>query len=192
MTDDDVTTGDAAGPGDPQLDGEPQLDDTVQAERITAFWDAARPKAGRTSHGGAVGERSENVVPPPAWAFGDNPELADELLALVLSGTKTATASLVVEYAEADEPQPRKGDLSILLDGAGEPRALIRTTQVDVVPFSDVTEEFAYLEGENDRTLASWREGHERYWRRTLAGTENEFDPSLEVLCERFKVLYSE
>ncbi len=192
MTDDGSTTGHDASTPDATPTSATGLDDTEQAERITAFWDAARPKAGRTSHGGAVGERSENVVPPPAWAFGDNPELADELLGLVLSGTKTATASLVVEYAQADEPQPRKGDLSILLDGSGEPRALIRTTQVDVVPFSEVTEEFAYLEGEDDRTLGSWREGHERYWRRTLAGTAHEFDPSLEVLCERFEVLYSE
>lgn len=187
MTDDDVTSGDARG-------GEqgPHLDDTDQADRINRFWDLARPKAGRTSHGGTVGERSENVVPPPAWSFGDTPALADELLDLVLSGRKSATASLVVEYDDVSEPQPRKGDLSILLDGAGDPRALIRTTRVDVVPFSEVTAEFAYLEGEDDRTLESWRESHERYWRRALAGTAHEFDPSLDVLCERFQVLYSE
>ncbi|MDO8145516.1 MULTISPECIES: ASCH domain-containing protein [unclassified Isoptericola] len=194
MTDDGAFTGHDAPPPEAAAtaDQGPQLDDVAQAERITAFWDTARPSAGRTSHGGAVGERSENVVPPPAWAFGDSPRLADELLRLVLVGTKTATASLVVEYEDAGEPEPRKGDLSILLDGAGEPRALIRTTQVDRVPFGEVTAEHAWREGEDDRTLESWRTEHERYWRRTLAGTAHEFDPSLEVLCERFKVLYSE
>ncbi|PRZ05239.1 uncharacterized protein YhfF [Isoptericola sp. CG 20/1183] len=171
---------------------QPHLADTAQAEHITRFWDTARPSAGRTSHGGAVGERSENVVPPPAWAFGDNPELADELLALVLAGTKTATASLVVEYDESAEQMPRRGDLSILLDGAGDPRALIRTTEVETVPFDEVSAEHAWAEGEDDRTLESWREQHERYWRRTLAGTAHEFDPSMPVVCERFTVLYSE
>ena len=102
------------------------------------------------------------------WAFGDNPELADELLALVLSGAKTATADLVVTYEEAGEPIPVVGDLSIVLDGAGAPRALLRTTKVDVVPFSAVTAEHARLEGEGDRTLATWRAEHERYWRRTM------------------------
>ena len=170
----------------------PHLADTDQADRITRFWDTARPSAGRTSHGGAVGERSENVVPPPAWAFGDHPQLADELLALVLAGTKTATASLVVEYEDASEQLPRQGDLSILLDGAGDPRALIRTTEVETVPFDQVTAEHAWAEGEDDRTLESWREQHERYWRRTLAGTDHEFDPSVPVVCERFEVLYSE
>ncbi|GAA1984630.1 hypothetical protein GCM10009718_22520 [Isoptericola halotolerans] len=196
MTHDDATTGHLPPTGgQPSHDpgsGLPPLDDTVQAERITRFWDTARPSAGRTSHGGAVGERAENVVPPPAWAFGDSPDLADGLLELVLAGTKTATASLVVEYEESAEQMPRKGDLSILLDGAGDPRALIRTTQVDVVPFDQVTAEHAWAEGEDDRTLEAWREQHERYWRRTLAGTAHEFDPALEVVCEQFKVLYSE
>lgn len=168
------------------------LEDIEQAENITRFWDAARPSAGRTSHGGAVGERSENVVPPPAWAFGDSPDLANELLKLVLAGTKTATASLVVEYQDAAEQIPQKGDLSILLDGGGEPRALIRTTQVETVPFDEVTAEHAWAEGEDDRSLETWREQHERFWRRTLAGTAHEFDPSLAVVCEQFEVLYSE
>lgn len=196
MTDDDVTTGNIPPAGgqpsnDPGSDL-PPLDDTVQAEEITRFWDTARPSAGRTSHGGSVGERAENVVPPPAWAFGDSPALANELLELVLAGTKTATASLVVEYANASEQLPRRGDLSILLDGEGVPRALIRTTQVDVVPFDQVTVEHAWAEGEDDRSLETWREQHERYWRRTLAGTAHEFDPSVEVVCEQFTVLYSE
>lgn len=168
----------------------PHLDDVEQADRITRFWDAARPSAGRTSHGGAVGERSENVVPPPAWAFGDSPQLADELLRLVLDGVKSATAGALWEYEAAGEPVPAKGDLSILLDGAGEPQALIRTTRVETVPFSEVTAEHASLEGEDDRTLESWRTEHERYWRRTLGAVGREFDPSMPVVCERFKILF--
>ena len=50
----------------------------------------------------------------------------------------------------------------------GHPRALIRTSRVDVVPLRDVTGEFAALEGEDDRTLVSWRREHERYFRRVL------------------------
>ena len=85
---------------------------------------------------------------------------------------------------------PRPGDLSILLDADGHPRALIRTTRVDIVPFRDVTEEFAALEGEDDRSLVSWRREHERYFRRVLDGTGVEFDEDLTVALERFEVLY--
>ncbi|WP_418276359.1 ASCH domain-containing protein [Isoptericola jiangsuensis] len=170
----------------------PTVDDTQQADSITRFWDNARPKAGRTSHGGAIGESSENVVPPPAWAFGDSSLLADELIGLVLAGTKSATASALWEFEHAGEPLPRKGDLAIVLDGAGEPRALIRTDLVETVAFDEVTAEHARLEGEGDLSLESWREGHETYWRRTLEATGHEFDTSMPVVCERFTVLYSE
>ena len=187
---DDTSQGPAT--GEPQGGPDRALDDVGQADNITRFWDTARPSAGRTSHGGAIGERSENVVPPPAWSFGDSAELADELIGLVLDGTKTATAAAQWEYEAADEPLPRKGDLSIVLDGAGGPRLLVRTTKVETVPFDQVTAEHARLEGEDDRSLESWRSNHERYWRRTLAAVGQEFDPAMPVVCERFEVLYSE
>ena len=65
---------------------------------------------------------------PVVWSFGDHPALADELLGLVLDGTKTATASLLWYYEEGGETIPAVGDLSIITDGNGTPRALIRTT----------------------------------------------------------------
>ena len=55
------------------------------------------------------------------FAFGDNPEMADELLALVLSGKKTATVSVVLE----NEQVPSVGDLSLVLDGHGNPACVI-------------------------------------------------------------------
>jgi uncharacterized protein YhfF len=178
---DDVTSGDTQ--------DNPHLDDAVQADRILRFWDAARVRAGRTSHGGTIAESTTTMVPPQAWAFGDNPRLAQDLLRLVLAGVKTATASLLWEYEDAEEPVPAKGDLSIILDGEGEPRALIRTTAVDVVPFGEVTEEHAFLEGEDDRTLETWRDEHERFWLRNLP-EGRELTPATPVVCERFEVLY--
>ena len=157
---------------------------------IDEFWQVARVKGRRTTLGGVLGETPAGAVAPPAWAFGDSPELADELLGLVLEGTKTATADLVWTYAAAGEPVPAVGDLSIVLDGSGRPRVLLRTTNVEVVPFSAVTEEHARLEGEGDRTLASWRADHERYFRRTMPDGHS-FDEDVPVVCERFKVLYS-
>jgi len=184
---DDAMSDDATRGGLPQ--DTPYVDDAVQAERILRFWDAARLRAGRTSHGGTIAETTTTMVPPQAWAFGDNPELADELLRLVLSGVKTATASLLWEYEDAEEPVPAKGDLSIILDGAGEPRALIRTTAVDVVPFDEVPDEHAFLEGEDDRTLATWRAEHERFWVRNLPEGRRLASSTL-VVCERFEVIY--
>ncbi|WP_229052793.1 ASCH domain-containing protein [Aeromicrobium sp. Leaf350] len=125
---------------------------------------------------------------PEAWAFGDHADLADELLALVLDGTKTATASSLWDVEADGDPVPRVGDLSILLDGAGAPRALIRTTQVRIVPFIDVDAEHARLEGEGDLTLQHWRDGHESFFRRTAVDPRG-FDPAMPVVCERFELV---
>ena len=161
-----------------------------QAGEIQEFWEMARGRAKLGRLDVVTGTSAASTVPPQAWAFGDNPRLADELLGLVLDGTKTATASSLAELEATGEPVPRRGDLSILLDGAGHPRALIRTTGVDVVAFGEVSEEFAALEGEDDRTLASWRREHERYFRRVLAGTGVEFTEDLPIALERFELLY--
>lgn len=165
-------------------------DDAAQADEIVAFWETARARAkiGRLPVVTGVGVAA--AMPPPAWAFGDNPRLADELLALVLAGEKTGTSTALAELTATGEPVPQVGELSIILDGAGHPRALIRTTRVRKARFGDVDESFAASEGEDDRTLASWRREHERYWTRVLAGTGVGVDDDLEVVLETFEVLY--
>ncbi|QMU96739.1 ASCH domain-containing protein [Microbacterium esteraromaticum] len=125
---------------------------------------------------------------PEAWAFGATPEHADELLALVLAGTKTATASSLWDYEHTGEALPAVGALSIILDGRGAPRALLETTAIDVVPFDRVSPEHAFAEGEGDRTLAHWREVHERYWRLHSENPRG-YEPTMPVVCEEFRLL---
>lgn len=125
---------------------------------------------------------------PEAWPFGATAEHADELLELVLAGIKTGTASSVWDYEAADERMPEEGDLSIILDGSGAPRAVIRTTSARIVPFDEVDEEHARSEGEGDRTLRAWREIHERYWREHSESPRG-FAPDMPVLCERFELV---
>nr|BFF20798.1 hypothetical protein GCM10025730_43190 [Promicromonospora thailandica] len=60
---------------------------------------------------------------------------------------------------------------------------------MESVPFDEVDEDFAAAEGEDDRTLESWRAGHEAYFRRTL-GEGREFTPDMPLVCERFELLY--
>ena len=127
---------------------------------------------------------------PLAWAFGATPEHADGLLALVLDGTKTGTASSLWDYEATGDPIPEAGELSIILDGAGTPRAVIETLWLETVPFHDVSAEHAHAEGEGDRTLAHWRRVHEQFW---LEHSESPrgFAPDMSVLCERFRVIHS-
>jgi uncharacterized protein YhfF len=167
--------------GDVQGDG-------VEDDRITAFWQAARGHLGMGSMSPVMGESPNDAVPPPAWSFGDNPALADELLRLVLDGRKSATSTALVELEDAGLDVPRPGDLSIVVDADGEPRALLRTTEVEVVPFDEVGAEHAAAEGEDDLSLASWRTEHEKYWRRVLG--DDRFGGDLRVVAERFELVY--
>jgi len=126
---------------------------------------------------------------PEAWAFGATPEHADGLLELVLSGVKTGTASSVWDYEASGDPVPQVGELSVILDGGGAPRAVIRTTSLQTVPFDQVDAEHAHAEGEGDRTLAAWREIHERFWR-THSQDPRGWAPDMPVLCERFALVH--
>lgn len=161
----------------------------AQDEAVSAYWDTARKRAGLTRLGGIVGPEALSTLEPPAWSFGASPEEADELLALVLAGTKTATSSAAAPYAELDEPVPVAGDLSIILDGHGRPRALVVTIEVSIVALRDVDDEHAAAEGEGQGTLAQWRETHEAFLREELAGIGRELDDASEVVLERFRLL---
>ncbi|MDR1851520.1 MAG: ASCH domain-containing protein [Propionibacteriaceae bacterium] len=161
-----------------------------QAKEIDLFWAQARRMTKMETLPGWMPRYWSEVVAPPAWSFGDTPQMADELLGLVLEGKKTATCGLLSDYEEEHEPLPEVGDLSIILDGQGRPRALVRNYYVAMLPFKDVDAEQAYLEGEGDRTLDYWRKAHEEYFTACLAEAGKTFTEDVEVVEERFEVLY--
>lgn len=119
---------------------------------------------------------------PDAFQFGDSPEMAEQLLALVLSGQKVATTSWPAD------PSIHVGTLSIVLNGQGQPAALIRTVKVEHVPFLEVTTAFAASEGEGDLTLDWWRDAHRRFFSRQRE--ERPFSDAERVQCETFEVVW--
>ena len=157
---------------------------------IGSFWELARRSVGLGRLTVITGLSPVQDVPPPAWAFGDSPEVADDLLAAVLAGTKTATSSGVWEYEPGEEAVPKEGDLSIIVDGRGHPRALVRTTAVRVATFAEVDAEFARAEGEDDGSLEAWRVGHAAYFSRSLAARGATFDDSVSLVLERFELRF--
>ena len=115
-----------------------------------------------------------------AHMFGDGPKLADELLHLILEGKKTATcwdAAEGLKGAEVGKPWAVK-------NGEGVVRCVLETVELTQRRFCDVDEAFAFEEGEDDRTLASWRAGHEAYFTRNGG-----FAPDMLLNCERFRLV---
>lgn len=123
------------------------------------------------------------------FAFGHTPALNDSLLALVLSGQKTATSSAHPAYLATNEPLPAPGDLSIVLDSNGTPRCVIETTQITILPFRDMTFDLCRLEGEDDN-LASWQHNHEIAFRASEAEEGYTFTPDMKVVFEQFVLVY--
>ena len=97
-----------------------------------------------------------------SFAFGDSPELADELATLVVAGRKRATAGAVADLEADADPFPAPGQHWVVRDGAGAPRCVIRTEEVRVGPLRSVEAAFAWDEGELDRTRESWLDAHRR------------------------------
>lgn len=132
--------------------------------------------------------RPAPAVMPPAESFGDSPELADELLGLVINGPKRATAGAVADYEAAGDPIPTVGGVWIACDGAGIPRAMLTTTDVRIGPLSSVDAHFAWDEGEGDRSLDFWVEAHRRFFKRRFAELGLPFHADIPVVFERFDV----
>jgi len=125
-----------------------------------------------------------------AESFGDNPALADELGALVLSGFKTGTCSALWEWEAEVKPIPVPGLICIMLDGREEPLCIIETIDVVIRRFDEVDEAFARSEGEGDRSLDDWRRGHRAFFSRTLPLISRSFSESMPLVCETFKVIH--
>ncbi|MDE2143641.1 MAG: ASCH domain-containing protein [Elusimicrobia bacterium] len=78
----------------------------------------------------------------------------------------------------------------VVIDGRGRPRCVWRTTEVTVKPLLEADAVFAWDEGEGDRTLPDWLEGHRRCFRRQAAREGFDFHDGLETVFERFQVVW--
>ena len=121
---------------------------------------------------------------PVSFSFGDSPQMADELLGLVLAGKKTATCGALRDFdgTRSSEPMPVVGRQDVVLDGQGRPAALIETLDVAFCRFDEIDADFAEAEGEGP--FETWHSGHQTYFTRNGG-----FDPKMKLVCERFKLV---
>lgn len=116
----------------------------------------------------------------PRFPFGDGPELADELLRLILAGQKRATCWSAADGVKGSAV----GGRWVVEDGKGCPRAILETVELRQERFSMVDEGFAAAEGEGDLSLAYWQDAHRSYFTRNGG-----FDPDMLLWCERFDLI---
>lgn len=125
-----------------------------------------------------------------SWHFCDNEESANDLAELVKKGIKRATTGLYYFYEIEGETLAKAGDLSIITDWQGIAQCVIETQKVNLMPFNEVTEEFAKIEGEGDKSLKFWREVHINAFNRQLEEIKKKFSDDMLVVCEEFEMVY--
>lgn len=114
---------------------------------------------------------------------------ANELLRLVLIGQKRATASSFLSYQAEGSRVSQVGDLSIVTDWEGNPKCVIETTQITILPFKEMTYDICKREGEDDN-LESWQKGHLKYFTQEGQKLGYEFTQEMPVVFEDFEVVY--
>ena len=117
------------------------------------------------------------------------PEIADELAQLIIAGKKTATCSGYDFYLWDNELLPAIGLYTIILNSKDEPVAIIKTTDVQVMPMNEVPLEFIVAEGEGDLSYEYWWEGHKHFFTRELAEYGKEFSEDMLLVCEWFELV---
>lgn len=150
-----------------------------QNQVIEAYWQKFLTDTGR----------DETTKYYDSFHFCMDEKNANELLALVLQGKKTATSSSVYAYEKENEELPKAGDLSIVTDFAGKPHCVIETKTVTVLPFKEMTYEICKREGEDDN-LESWQNNHIKFFTEDAAALGYVFDGDMPVIFEDFVVIY--
>jgi|SRR5579872_31952 len=146
--------------------------------RVQQFWDAY-------AAGARVGVKEFTVS-----KFGDGMNLADELATNVVMGKKRAATRLLRDFTELGKRLPTAGGFSVIIDGQNSPRCIVRILQVDIKPLCDVDERFAWDEGGGDCSLEWWRGAYARYFKRQGAREGFAVNDRIEVVLERFEVVW--
>jgi uncharacterized protein YhfF len=135
-----------------------------------------------------------NDLPLAEFAFPG--PLRDQLVAAILSGAKTSTSALVLEYERENEPLPKVGQQSVVVDSEGRRVAVIEITEVRVIRLADVDLQHVLDEGEGDKSVGEWRARHERFWhsaevREELSDPDFTVDDDTQVLAQRFRLVHT-
>lgn len=166
----------------PAPPGAAPLDNTVARDaRVAAFWaDFCRQAS------------VDPATPYQAWYFGNSTEMALWLADLVVTGPKRATAMLGWIADQIPHAAPVPDGYSVVTEFDGRPRCVIQTVQLERRAFRDVDAQFAWDEGEGDRTLPDWKQGHWSYFTHECEKLGRPMTEDAPVLLERFELLYAD
>lgn len=124
------------------------------------------------------------------WAFGGDAEMASQLAHVVATGAKRVTMGWIALSERTGTPLAYQDGLSVVTDGLGYPRFVLRSTDVRVLPFSEIDAATAAGEGEGDLTRADWHDSHVVHFSGEAAKYGLTFAEDAMMSVEHFEVLH--
>ena len=109
---------------------------------------------------------------------------------LIRVGQKTATCSLYHWFESGEEPMPTVGHLQVVVDWEGKPICIIEVDSVELCKYNQVSADFAFAEGEGDRSLKWWREAHWTFFVDECSEAAIQPNEEMLLVLERFHVVY--
>ncbi len=139
----------------------------------------------------SIGEQMESTEKTyESWHFCNNEKEANALAELTKNGIKRATTGLLKSYEVENEPIAKVGELHIIEDWNGNGICVIKVKSVEILPFSEVTEAHAEIEGEGDKSLDYWREEHLKFFKQDAEGLNFSFTEDMEVVFMIFEPIF--
>lgn len=127
---------------------------------------------------------------PISDLFCDNEKDANETADLVNNGIKRATASALWAIEKTGGKTPQPGEVFVVTNWDGNAVCVVKTIRVSIIPFNEITEEHAYIEGEGDRSLAYWRRVHIIFYNNQFKELGLTFNESMPIVFEEFERVF--
>ena len=128
---------------------------------------------------------------PQSFYFCDNKKDADECAKLVIQKIKQATSPSFWSFNKKNELLPKIGDLAIVTTWNSKPKAIIKTTKIEIVKFKNITSDYAFIEGEGDKSLEYWKKTHWDYYKNEMKEFANYPNEEMEIVCEYFETIWT-
>lgn len=151
------------------------------AAAVAKFWEACKQARPDLNLGSTYRTR----------LIGNSPEMNNVIIDLIVKGQKVGTFPLPWQLEKMGEAIPKIGDCTIQVDYYGNPKIVVRTTAIDVLPFRNITAEHTVIDGPSVRDLTVWRNIHIPYFTAALAKFGLTFTEDTPTCVERFELIYN-
>ena len=119
--------------------------------------------------------------------FGENPQRGALFASRIAEGKTTAAARSAWSYEFRGEPIPEPGDTAVVTNWDGTASAVIRFTEVDVVPFKEMSPEFILQS--KDARPEFLKDLYREILEKEAAEAGRTPDDEMPIVCQRFQIV---